>query len=75
LWLPGYVYGNYNKEDPVTDIVHKLNQPQESDMTSRRNFLKSAGIGGAATLAAPAIVKAQAPDQVALSDLCRCGAG
>jgi len=30
-------------------------------MTSRRNFLKSAGIGGAAVLAAPAIVKAQAP--------------
>lgn len=30
-------------------------------MTSRRNFLKTAGLGGAATLAAPAIVKAQAP--------------
>ncbi|SNY91294.1 Tat (twin-arginine translocation) pathway signal sequence [Cohaesibacter sp. ES.047] len=30
-------------------------------MTSRRNFLKTAGLGGAATLATPAIVKAQAP--------------
>ncbi|MEM8877423.1 MAG: TRAP transporter substrate-binding protein [Pseudomonadota bacterium] len=30
-------------------------------MTSRRRFLKTAGIGGAAALAAPAIVKAQAP--------------
>ncbi|MCP4383885.1 MAG: twin-arginine translocation signal domain-containing protein, partial [Hyphomicrobiales bacterium] len=30
-------------------------------MTSRRKFLKTAGIGGAAVLAAPAIVKAQAP--------------
>ncbi|MFN0265214.1 TRAP transporter substrate-binding protein [Tepidamorphus sp. 3E244] len=30
-------------------------------MTTRRQFLTTAGIGGAATLAAPAIVKAQAP--------------
>jgi TRAP-type mannitol/chloroaromatic compound transport system substrate-binding protein len=30
-------------------------------MTTRRRFLKTAGLGGAATLAAPAIVKAQAP--------------
>ncbi len=30
-------------------------------MTTRRRFLKAAGLGSAATLAAPAIVKAQAP--------------
>ncbi|HMQ58713.1 MAG TPA: TRAP transporter substrate-binding protein [Rhizobiaceae bacterium] len=30
-------------------------------MTNRRNFLKSAGLAGAATLAAPAVVRAQAP--------------
>jgi len=30
-------------------------------MTSRRKFIKTAGLGAAATLAAPAIVKAQAP--------------
>jgi hypothetical protein len=44
-------------------------------MTTRRKFLKTAGVAGAATLAAPAIVQGAGDHQVAHADLCRRRAG
>jgi TRAP-type mannitol/chloroaromatic compound transport system substrate-binding protein len=41
--------------------THSSTQQEDEDMTTRRKFLTTAGVGAAATLASPAIVKAQAP--------------
>ncbi|MEO0382426.1 MAG: TRAP transporter substrate-binding protein DctP [Pseudomonadota bacterium] len=42
-------------------VTEKIISPSERILTSRRKFLTAGAVGGVATLAAPAIVKAQAP--------------